>query len=844
VQVRFPHRRIGRLAPLLGLTALLVFAPLRAANATPPGPIGPIVYVDAGNHVAVVSPGGDTRWSSPLTGSSPTWAPSGDRIAYVDGGRIEVTTYAPGPGIGTSPSALPNVSDAVSVSWSPNGTAVAYSDGTNIFTIATDGSEKTQLTSVGAGSGRHNREPAWSPDGGDIAFATDRDGGYDVYLMSALDGSRQTKLTTSGSDDTAPSWSPDGSTIVFESNRDGVAQLYTVPSSGGPAQRLTNEAVADSAPSYAPSGFQVALVHGGALATASADSGAVTPVAPAAPGSEPEWGLGFGVLTPPTISPTSGLTAGTVLRATPGTWSAPSPTFTYQWQTCNAAGGACSRIDGATAAQYVVVAADSGSTFRVTVTATQSGSAASATSAATAVFQATESAVGVVATNVTLPTVSIRPPAGSSLDPGVVAVGSSLTASVGSWRGQLPIRFDYQWKKCDATGSCFAIAAATGAFFSPGADLFGWRIAVGVTGTNSLGSQHVTSIPTAAVTALAPDLSITPPVTGSNVVGETLAVAPGTWKGTQPMSFAYEWRRCDPQGDLPSCLPIPDATRPTYTLTDADQGLTLRAFITASNLAGSATEPTNHTFPTLPRPRFAPRASAQPLVVGLPTPGERLTGTVGTWTGDAPLAFTTAWQRCDATGAACTAVARATGRTYTVSAKDVGSTLRLVVTVKNPVGTVTAASDATDTIRLTPHHKGRRIVGSTHADYLGGSGFDDVILGRFGNDTLVGGAGNDTIDGGPGNDVLVGGAGVDRLLGGTGSDTIVAADGNRDAIDCGIGNDRAVVDEFDVVGKSCEMVQTTFSSPSPSPSPAPPPETTSSSTTTPPPTTTATTTTR
>jgi hypothetical protein len=829
VQVRSPLRPLGRLAPLLGLTALLVFVPLRAANATPPGPIGPIVYVDAGNHVAVVSPGGDTHWTSPLTGSSPTWAPSGDRIAYVDGGRIQVTSYAPGAGIGTSPSAVPNVSDAVSVAWSPNGAALAYSDGTNIFTIATDGSSKTQLTNVGAGSTRHNREPAWSPDGGDIAFATDRDGGWDIYVMSALDGSRQTKLTTSGSDDTAPSWSPDGSTIVFESNRDGVAQLYTVSSSGGPEQRLTNEAAADSSPSYAPTGFQIALVHGGALATASADSGAVTPLSPAASGSEPEWGLGFGVTAPPTISPTSGLTAGTVLTATPGTWSASSPTFTYQWQACNAAGGACSSINGATASQYVVVAADSGSTFRVTVTATQGSSAASATSAATAVFQAAESAVGVAATNVTLPTVSVRPPAGSSLDPGVVPVGAALTASVGSWRGQLPIRFDYQWKKCDATGSCFAIPAATSAFFTPGIDLFGWRVAVGVTGTNSLGSQQVTSIPTAAVTALAPDLSITPPVTGSNVVGETLAVAPGTWKGTQPMTFAYEWRRCDPQGDLASCQSIAGATGSTYTLTAADQGLTLRAFITASNLAGSSTEPTNHTFPTLPKPRFAPRASARPLVVGLPTPGERLTGSVGTWTGDAPLSLTTAWQRCDATGAACTAVARATRRTYTVSVKDVGWTLRFVVTAKNPVGTVTAVSDASDTIRLTPHRKGRRIVGTSRADYLGGSGYDDVILGGFGNDTLVGGAGNDRIEGGAGNDVLVGGAGVDRLLGGTGSDTIIAADGNRDAIDCGIGNDRAVVDEFDVVDRSCESVQATTS---PSPPPAVPPTTTLPATTT------------
>jgi hypothetical protein len=310
-----------------------------------------------------------------------------------------------------------------------------------------------------------------------------------------------------------------------------------------------------------------------------------------------------------------------------------------------------------------------------------------------------------------------------------------------------------------------------------------------------------------------------------------MEVAPGTWTGTQPMSFAYEWRRCNPPGELASCVPIPGANRSSYTLTAADQGLTLRVYITATNAAGSATGITNHTFPALPKPRFAPKASVAPLVVGLPAPGEKLTGSTGTWTGDAPLSFTFAWQRCDATGSACAAIARATKRVYTVTAKDVGSTLRLVVTAKNPVDTVTAASDASDAIRLTPHRKGRRIVGTNRADYLGGSGYDDVILGLFGNDTLVGGAGNDRIDGGPGNDVIIGGPGVDRLIGGPGSDTILAADGNRDLIDCGVGNDRAVVDGFDVVGKSCESVQTASSS---TPTTEPPPTAPTATATAPP----------
>jgi Ca2+-binding RTX toxin-like protein len=80
-----------------------------------------------------------------------------------------------------------------------------------------------------------------------------------------------------------------------------------------------------------------------------------------------------------------------------------------------------------------------------------------------------------------------------------------------------------------------------------------------------------------------------------------------------------------------------------------------------------------------------------------------------------------------------------------------------------------------------------------------------VIFGLGGNDTLLGGAGDDRIYGGPGRDVITGGSGADHLYGGPGSDTIFAVDGERDIVDCGPGNDRAVVDSVDVV-VGCEVV--------------------------------------
>lgn len=89
---------------------------------------------------------------------------------------------------------------------------------------------------------------------------------------------------------------------------------------------------------------------------------------------------------PPTIVGTA--VVGSTLTTSTGTWLGAPTRYSYQWTRCNASGGVCSAIAGATTATYVPGIADVSSTLRVTVLATNAAGTSMATSAATAVVPA------------------------------------------------------------------------------------------------------------------------------------------------------------------------------------------------------------------------------------------------------------------------------------------------------------------------------------------------------------------------------------------------------------------------------------------------------------------------
>src|SRR5204863_457515 len=83
-------------------------------------------------------------------------------------------------------------------------------------------------------------------------------------------------------------------------------------------------------------------------------------------------------------------------------------------------------------------------------------------------------------------------------------------------------------------------------------------------------------------------LRVTPQILGNNVVDQALSLTAGTWDGSTPIAFTYSWRRCNPVGDLGSCVQIPGATAASYVPQVADIGFSIRVWITGSNVAGAA----------------------------------------------------------------------------------------------------------------------------------------------------------------------------------------------------------------------------------------------------------------
>jgi Tol biopolymer transport system component len=152
---------------------------------------------------------------------------------------------------------------------SPNGREVVFTSvraGSNdIFVTDIEGLEAWNLTGdakiAGTSMSANDGWARWSPDGRQIAFHSNRDGNFEIYVMDA-DGSNPTRVTVYPGVDQYPDWSPDGHRIVFRRDVDiWVIDLRDLSDDGdAAAHRLTDAPPLNQMPAWSPNGQRIAFM--------------------------------------------------------------------------------------------------------------------------------------------------------------------------------------------------------------------------------------------------------------------------------------------------------------------------------------------------------------------------------------------------------------------------------------------------------------------------------------------------------------------------------------------------------------------------------------------------------
>jgi Tol biopolymer transport system component len=187
---------------------------------------------------------------------SPRWTSDGKEIVYIGGEAFsDLSIYRVRPS-GGDPRRVEGIgANADSLTLAAKSNRLLYATRSINFDI-----RRVDLNSADArperflSSTRYEATPSYSPDGGRIAFSSNRGGVRQIWVADA-DGANVSPLTSfSGGVAGSPKWSPDGQFIVFDARPAGNSDIYTVPAGGGPVKRLTGDPREDHLPTWSPDG--------------------------------------------------------------------------------------------------------------------------------------------------------------------------------------------------------------------------------------------------------------------------------------------------------------------------------------------------------------------------------------------------------------------------------------------------------------------------------------------------------------------------------------------------------------------------------------------------------------
>jgi hypothetical protein len=333
---------------------------------------------------------------------------------------------------------------------------------------------------------------------------------------------------------------------------------------------------------------------------------------------------------------------GDTLTCSSDTWSGTQHfTEVFKWERDGTA------ILNADKETYVVESQDEGHTLSCVVMVENEAGSASATS----------------------PEVPVRVRPASEVAPGVLGtrrVGDTLTCSKGTWSGTQDFTYRYHWERNGTS-----ILGATKETYVVQSEDEGHTLSCMVTAENEAGLASATS--EGVFVPVLPENTVAPGISGGVKVGDTLTCSKGSWSGTMPLSYFYQWDRAGSA--------LLGATKETYVVDSEDEGHALSCVVAAENGAG-----TTRASSALDNIPVLPENTVSPTITGGLKAGDALTCSKGTWTGTPTLDYTYEWLR------AAAAIPGATSDIYEVHGEDEGHTLTCDVTATNAAGFARATS--------------------------------------------------------------------------------------------------------------------------------------------------------
>jgi TolB protein len=178
------------------------------------------------------------------------WSPDGRKLAFSSSraGQLDLWVM---DADGANPTRLTfHPGDSVKPAWSPSGEYIAFisaRDGKDdLFVVRPDGRDIRKL-SPDAGTGKkrweapHVQRFAWHPTQDRVIYAAQPPRGPSHLFVVDVAAGRTTPLSKPDQDDREPAWSPDGEHLAFASVRDGASDIYIMRADGTRRTRMTRE---------------------------------------------------------------------------------------------------------------------------------------------------------------------------------------------------------------------------------------------------------------------------------------------------------------------------------------------------------------------------------------------------------------------------------------------------------------------------------------------------------------------------------------------------------------------------------------------------------------------------